>query len=82
MTTNQRRHLRRADAVVFHPVEFSDFDLPPWRSADQLWVFYMLESPPNTGGKFKEATRGIFNITMTYRSGAKDGLGNDRIRVR
>lgn len=66
-TTNQRSFLNRSSAVIFHPVEFSDLDLPQARSPQQLWVFFMLESPPHTGGVFTESTRGLFNITMTYR---------------
>ncbi|XP_037093863.1 alpha-(1,3)-fucosyltransferase C-like [Pollicipes pollicipes] len=48
-------------------MEFSDLDLPSWRHPDQLWVFFMLESPPHTTAKFTEATRHLFNLTVTYR---------------
>lgn len=61
-----------ADALIFlnSDVNLSQRELAKRRS-DQIWVAYLLESPPNTyDPKYKRRNRGnhLFNWTATYRS--------------
>ncbi len=63
--TENRSRLAEASAVLFHARQIED--LPPARYPDQLYVFFIMESPYTTWKDFRNFT-GVFNLTMTYRT--------------
>ena len=69
--TNNRSLIEQSDAIIFHIRDLNvASDMPTFRSAQQRWVFYIVESPPHT---FQEETLKYlpqhywFNWTFTYR---------------
>ena len=67
--TTDRSKLSESSAVVFHGRNFDFNDLPKTRKHSQRWVFYLMESPYNSGfddNKWIAATKLGFNWTMTY----------------
>ncbi|XP_055345807.1 alpha-(1,3)-fucosyltransferase C-like [Paramacrobiotus metropolitanus] len=66
--TDDRRYLSQSAAVIFHIRDFHEDDLPPHRTPEQLYVFFLMESPPHTLLDLKKpALRDFFNLTWTYR---------------
>ena len=65
--TDDRSLLERADAIVIHGFAFSHKELPPTRTAGQIFVFLLFENPLLTGrsGKLQNSDD-IFNLTFTY----------------
>ncbi|BFZ05977.1 hypothetical protein BsWGS_09015 [Bradybaena similaris] len=71
LTVNATR-FAEADVVVFfsHSHIVAEVDsIPPSKQPGQIWVFFSVESPPNSGSfRFgNEAWHGLFNWTMSYR---------------
>lgn len=69
--TNQRDYLNSIDmydAIVFHTARrFAMFNgIPTARSAQQLYVFAALESPPHTEHNFRNEAD-FYNLTLSYR---------------
>ncbi|XP_077517325.1 alpha-(1,3)-fucosyltransferase C-like [Amblyomma americanum] len=64
--TNDRRLLASSDVILFHVRDIED--MPSNRSNKQKWVFFTLESPPNTPFSNFRHMKNMFNWTMTYRS--------------
>ena len=67
--TTDRSKLSESSAVVFHGRNFDFNDLPKTRKDSQRWVFYLMESPYNSGfdnKRWAAATKVGFNWTMTY----------------
>ena len=69
--TTDRSLIEESDAVIFHArdINFTD-DMPTFRSAEQRWGFFFMESPIHTGQE--EEFRNLspkfrFNMTLTYR---------------
>lgn len=63
--TNQRDLVNRSAAVIFHIRELADRpdkSVPSFRSPNQYYVFYLLESPPHTNMMLDEY-EGFFNLT-------------------
>ena len=68
--TNDRSLIEESAAVIFHMRDFNVADLPKFRSPEQRWVFFLMESPPHTHRE--EILKNLppkyqFNWTMTYR---------------
>jgi len=42
--------------------------MPEHRTPQQLYTFFILESPPHTWGLGRDVPPDFFNITMTYRA--------------
>lgn len=63
-------NIAEADALIFQNADV--IKVPPtWRRMDQVWIAYLLESPPHTFDlRYERAHRGKheFNWTATYRS--------------
>lgn len=67
LVTNDRSKIQEAGAVVFHIREFEPpYDAPTYRSPEQYYLFYNLESPIHTFAQMS-AMEGFFNLTFTYR---------------
>ncbi|GAB6020694.1 hypothetical protein CHUAL_003363 [Chamberlinius hualienensis] len=66
-TTSNRSLLNSSDAVIFHIRDLNYDDIPKWRKPDQIWIFFLMESPQNTNRPAARQLDGIFNWTMTYR---------------
>ncbi|GAU96293.1 hypothetical protein RvY_07757 [Ramazzottius varieornatus] len=69
LLTNRRDLVNRSAAVIFHIRELADQpdkSVPSFRSPNQYYVFYLLESPPHTNMMLDEYD-GFFNLTFTYR---------------
>uniref|UniRef100_A0A0M3IR54 Fucosyltransferase n=1 Tax=Ascaris lumbricoides TaxID=6252 RepID=A0A0M3IR54_ASCLU len=71
IATNDRRSLSKARAVLFHIRDMKSTDLPLSRSQENLFTFYLYESPPHTGDILHYIPSDYFNLTMTYRSLSK-----------
>ncbi|KHN88024.1 Alpha-(1,3)-fucosyltransferase C [Toxocara canis] len=65
--TSNRSNLSEAAAVIFHIRNLNPKDLPPSRSEDQLFAFFLQESPHHTGNVLEHIPKDYFNVTMTYR---------------
>lgn len=65
--TDDRSKLQSAGAVLFHIRDLRPNDLPINRSQNQLFTFFLLESPHHTGGALSSMPKDYFNITLTYR---------------
>jgi hypothetical protein len=69
--TNNRSLLPNSSAVIFHIPDLDlQSDMPQFRSPQQRWIFYILESPVNSRKKnelFTIPEQFDFNWTMTYR---------------
>ena len=68
--TNNRSQIEESAAVIFHMRDFNVDDMPKFRSPEQRWVFYLIESPPHTHNE--ETLKNLpqqflFNWTLTYR---------------
>lgn len=67
------RHHEQADAIIFPWVNLRTYSNLPPRQSNQLWIFFILESPDTDAlirgdrGKFKQFDN-TFNWTMTHRS--------------
>nr|CAD2177699.1 unnamed protein product [Meloidogyne enterolobii] len=55
-----------ATAIMFH-IRAEHKDLPLKRFSNQLYIFFLDESPSYTYEHFKDVSPDFFNITMTYR---------------
>ncbi|KAF7635381.1 Glyco_tran_10_N domain-containing protein [Meloidogyne graminicola] len=58
---------KNASVILFHIRDRID-PLPKYRTPEQLYTFFVLESPPHTWGMGRDVSPDFFNITMTYRS--------------
>jgi alpha-1,3-fucosyltransferase len=69
MTTDDRKLLNESDAILFHPINFDPYDLPPQRNPNQRYIFLFYEA--ETTGRhysiFNQSIQGFFNWTMSYR---------------
>lgn len=65
--TDRRQCINTFDAVVFHIRNLDLSDLPHQRFPKQFYVFYSLESPPNSGSAAGRIQSKFFNLTMTYK---------------
>ena len=69
--TSNRSLIKESDAVIFHARDINlKSDMPTFRSPEQRWGFYNMESPIHTGQE--EEFRNLspkfrFNMTLTYR---------------
>ena len=52
--------------LLFHIRDRIDI-LPSHRTPQQLYTFFILESPPHTWGMGRDVPPNFFNISMTYR---------------
>ncbi|GAB6028781.1 hypothetical protein CHUAL_004596 [Chamberlinius hualienensis] len=68
-TTVDRSQLISSDVIIFHVRNIDFNDMPTQRSSNQLWIFFLMESPgyTNVADVNKRQLDGIFNWTMTYR---------------
>nr|CAD2181011.1 unnamed protein product [Meloidogyne enterolobii] len=64
-TTNKDLYMN-ATAIIFH-IRAEHKKLPKIRFSNQLYVFFLDESPFYTWDYFKDVPNNFFNITMTYR---------------
>jgi hypothetical protein len=53
--------------IIFH-IRDGFGQLPQHRSPNQLYTFFLLESPPHSGGNHRAVPHDFFNISMTYRA--------------
>jgi len=68
MLTDDKTQLNISDAVLVHMRDIqAPHQLPRYRSFDQRWIFYLLESPYHTGINLSQFN-GLFNWTSTYSS--------------
>ncbi|KAL3194791.1 hypothetical protein MRX96_045918 [Rhipicephalus microplus] len=65
--TNDPCLVEHSDAVVFHVHDMDINNLPQKRFSWQKWVFFLMESPPNTQLEDFIHAYHMFNWTMTYR---------------
>jgi len=68
--SNDRSLIEESAAVIFHMRDFNIDDLPKFRSPEQRWVFFLMESPPHTHREEMLKylpPKYFFNWTMTYR---------------
>jgi len=68
--TNDRSLLQQSHAVIFHIPDLDVHNMPHYRSPEQRWIFFHLESPRNTfnGDQLKTLRENNqFDWTMTYR---------------
>lgn len=69
MTTDNRSLLNQSDALLFHPVNYNDNDIPLHRMSHQRYVFLFYEA--EISGRhypaFNKSVQHFFNWTMTYR---------------
>lgn len=68
--TNLRSFIQNAEAIVFHIRDMSQMKWPVFRSPEQRWIFFNLESPLYT--YHEEQLRQLpphlaFNWTISYR---------------
>ena len=68
--TNNRSLIEESAALIFHIRDFNVDDLPKFRSPEQRWVFFLMESPKYTHKD--EILKNLhpnytFNWTLTYR---------------
>ena len=68
--TNKKSLIQNAEGVVFHIRDIAQMKWPMYRSPQQRWIFYNLESPLYTF--HEEQLRNlpghlVFNWTMSYR---------------
>ena len=67
---NNRSMLQQSDAIMFHIRDLHFDDMPSFRSPQQRWIFYLLESPIHTERNLENIPQRLqFNWTMTYRYG-------------
>lgn len=64
---NDRRTLRKSDAIVFYGRDLNLDDMPPVRSQGQKWVYWSLEPPWHCASNSLRYLNDTFNWTMTYR---------------
>ena len=67
--TTNHQNIEDADGIVFHGRDFSFDNLPDIRLSTQYWVFYLLESPFNSGfndRQWESLDQLGFNWTMSY----------------
>ena len=58
---------KNASIIIFHARD--DFgQLPRERQQDQLYAFFVLESPVHASNRYKQVPRDFFNISITYRA--------------
>ncbi|KAL3856178.1 hypothetical protein ACJMK2_010961 [Sinanodonta woodiana] len=89
--TDNKNEIASSDAVLFHLSDiiyngylyapFRIFRYPSYRSKDQVWVVYNLESLSNLWGNF-DSFNGLFNWTVTYRRESDIYLPNAEFRHR
>uniref|UniRef100_A0A914RSL3 Fucosyltransferase n=1 Tax=Parascaris equorum TaxID=6256 RepID=A0A914RSL3_PAREQ len=77
LTAASFRSLSKARAVLFHIRDMKSTDLPMSRSPENLFTFFLAESPPHTGDILQHIPSDYFNLTMTYRYGVKILLDSD-----
>jgi len=68
--TNNRSLLSKSEAVIFHAQDLDDIEWPDFRSPDQRWIYFNVESPQHTNSKelLKNLPKHLyFNWTLTYR---------------
>nr|CAD2161478.1 unnamed protein product [Meloidogyne enterolobii] len=65
--TDNRTLEQQASLLVFHIRDNLD-KMPEHRTPQQLYTFFILESPPHTWGLGRDVPPDFFNITMTYRA--------------
>nr|CAD2194554.1 unnamed protein product [Meloidogyne enterolobii] len=65
--TDNRSLEQQASLLVFHIRDNLD-KMPEHRTPQQLYTFFILESPPHTWGLGRDVPPDFFNITMTYRA--------------
>ncbi|XP_032785857.2 alpha-(1,3)-fucosyltransferase C isoform X2 [Daphnia magna] len=65
--TNNRNFFDTSAAIIFHIRDLDLKDMPPHRSANQRWIFFLQESPHHTPNILYDLNN-IFNWTMTYRT--------------
>jgi hypothetical protein len=63
--TEDKTQLNKSNAIIFH-MRDEIGDLPKYRLLDQLWLFFLLESPVHSA----DFTRynSLFNLSATYKS--------------
>ena len=66
-TTNDRRQMLNADAIVFHGPRIDAFP-PPERRPGQIYVYLQQEPHYSMSTEELPAFQGYFNVTMTHRS--------------
>uniref|UniRef100_A0A1I8BUR7 Fucosyltransferase n=1 Tax=Meloidogyne hapla TaxID=6305 RepID=A0A1I8BUR7_MELHA len=65
--TDDRALEKNATVLFFHIRDKVD-PMPKQRTPEQLYTFFVIESPPHTWNEGRYFPRNFFNITMTYRS--------------
>ncbi|CAK5078590.1 unnamed protein product [Meloidogyne enterolobii] len=65
--TDNRSLEQTASILVFHIRDNLD-KMPEHRTPQQLYTFFILESPPHTWGLGRTVPPDFFNISMTYRA--------------
>ena len=68
--TNNRSLIHKSDAIIFHIRDLDINDMPKYRSPEQRWIFFLIESPRHTHKE--EILKNLppeflFNWTLTYR---------------
>ena len=67
IATSDRDLLKQSDAVIIHAGDYSENDLPTYRSPHQRFVFFNLETLPGMRHLPCFSRRHFYNWTMTYR---------------
>jgi hypothetical protein len=68
--TNNRSLIHQSEAIIFHIRDLEGISWPEYRSPEQRWVFWNLESPIHTFNEkqLKNLPPHLhFNWTLTYR---------------
>ncbi|KAL5014595.1 hypothetical protein ScPMuIL_008865 [Solemya velum] len=69
--TSDRKHLERADAILFHLGDLWPWTkMPSYRHPSQRWVLFNSEPPPYLSGSRLNVWNNVFNWTLWYRSDA------------
>lgn len=63
LITNDRTHIKQADAILFHLVDIQD--LPKFKYRNQKWILYNLEALSHKSYWYQK--RNLFNLIMSYR---------------
>ncbi|XP_055334689.1 alpha-(1,3)-fucosyltransferase C-like [Paramacrobiotus metropolitanus] len=62
--SDDREDVNISDALIFHPIDFDNLDLPVSRQPHQYYIYFVLESPHHASAV---GPPGFFNLTFTYR---------------